>query len=91
MLTVNRIVHPKSQLKKGRNNVKCIIHCTDSKEALSLLPLPRVWKKILEAKILKYVMIKEFWKLLNPWNLKRTSLTSNTIAGVEEYTHTVEL
>ena len=50
---------------------------------------PQFWKMILEAA--KYMMKKEFWKLLNPWNLKKTFLISNTITGVEEYMHTVEL
>ena len=36
-------------------------------------------------------MTKEFWELSNSRNLKKTSLTSNTITGLEEYIHTVEL
>ena len=31
----------------------------------------------------KNVMTKKFWKLSNPWNLKKTTLSSNTITGIE--------
>ena len=72
----------KKPAKENKNNAKCIVHCTDSKEALSSMPSSQFCKRILEA---------EFWKLPNPWNQKKTSLTSNTITGVEEYIHTVEL
>ena len=39
----------KKPAKENRNNAKCIIRCTDSKEALSLLPSSQFWKRILEA------------------------------------------
>ena len=39
------------------------------------------WKRILEAA--KSVMAKKFWKLPNPWNLKKTTLSPNTITGIE--------
>ena len=39
----------KKPAKEDRNNAKCIIHCTDSKEALSSLPSSQFRKRILEA------------------------------------------
>ena len=39
----------KNLAKEGSNNVKGIIHCTDSKEALSSLPSSQFWKRTLEA------------------------------------------
>ena len=39
----------KKPAKEDRNNTKCIIHCTDSKEDLSSLPSSECWKRLLEA------------------------------------------
>ena len=39
----------KKPAKEDRNNAKCIIHCIDSKETVSLLPSSQYRKRILEA------------------------------------------
>ena len=81
ILTGNRIVDPKNQPKKIETMHNTLYRLKRS-------PIFAAIVSILEK--LKDVMTKEFWKLPNSWDLKKTPLTSNTIAGVEEYLHTVE-
>ena len=39
----------KKPAKEDKNKAKCIVHCTDLKEALSSMPLSQFRKRILEA------------------------------------------